>query len=374
MQKGEHTGKLANFTAASGNVVYRGDNFPGQFYGMSVTPEPAGNLISARHIIEIEGQLSGREIYPQAEIVASTDERFRPVNLYTAPDGSLYIIDMYHGIIQHKKFLTTYLKKQYQARGLDQHNRNMGRIYRLRWQNAKLSAAPTMLNVPVGELVQYLAHSNGWWRDTARRLLVQSQDRAAVPAIVKLLVGSDDHKAQINALWTLAGLNGLSLSVINSGLSASHAKVVITAIALSSRLPVKDHDVVVGKLLSLADNNYEIALQVALVSGQYSSAKAFSVLKKILVKYSDKRWIKEAAISGLTGKEKRFKTYANSELSSAFITMLDSVGKPKPKRAKKLAKLVQVSFNRGRRYLLVKQLVLVAMAKMVKVYPVWGQR
>ena len=43
----------------------------------------------------------GRSV-PKSEILTSTDERFRPVNLYTAPDGTVYILDMYHGILQHR--------------------------------------------------------------------------------------------------------------------------------------------------------------------------------------------------------------------------------------------------------------------------------
>ena len=132
--EGPNKGKLANFTAASGNQVYRGDQFPTEYYGLSFIPEPAANLISVRRIIEQQGVLTGKELFAQQEIIASTDERFRPVNLNTAPDGSLYIVDMYHGIIQHKEFLTTYLRKQAEQRGLDKHNSAMGRIYRLRWQ------------------------------------------------------------------------------------------------------------------------------------------------------------------------------------------------------------------------------------------------
>src|SRR5437867_6430116 len=55
----------------------------------------------------------------KAEFLASTDERFRPVNLYNAPDGTLYLVDMYRGIIQHAAFMTPYLRKQILDRGLE---------------------------------------------------------------------------------------------------------------------------------------------------------------------------------------------------------------------------------------------------------------
>ena len=42
----------------------------------------------------------------RGEFLASTDERFRPVFLSNAPDGTLYVVDMYRGIIEHRLSLT----------------------------------------------------------------------------------------------------------------------------------------------------------------------------------------------------------------------------------------------------------------------------
>jgi hypothetical protein len=40
------------------------------------------------------------------------------VSLYNGPDGGLYIVDMYRGIIQHKTYLTDYLKDEIERRDL----------------------------------------------------------------------------------------------------------------------------------------------------------------------------------------------------------------------------------------------------------------
>ena len=40
------------------------------------------------------------------------------MNLYTGPDGLLYLVDMYHGILQHRIYLTSYLRKQIESQGL----------------------------------------------------------------------------------------------------------------------------------------------------------------------------------------------------------------------------------------------------------------
>ncbi len=113
-------GSLAAFTAVSSPVVYRGDRLPAELYGNVFVAEPAGNLVS-RIIVEDDGaSLESRKAYDKAEFLASTDERFRPVYVSNAPDGTLYIVDMYRGIIQHKGYITEYLRDQIVSRKLEQ--------------------------------------------------------------------------------------------------------------------------------------------------------------------------------------------------------------------------------------------------------------
>jgi hypothetical protein len=71
-----------------------------------------------------------RKAYDNAEFLASTDERFRPVFISNAPDGTLYIVDMYRGIIQDRASTTLYLRDHITRAKLDQPT-GLGRIYRV---------------------------------------------------------------------------------------------------------------------------------------------------------------------------------------------------------------------------------------------------
>ena len=51
--------------------------------------------------------------------MGSTDERFRPVFISNAPDGTLMIVDFYRGVIQDRASTTLYLKDYIQKRKLD---------------------------------------------------------------------------------------------------------------------------------------------------------------------------------------------------------------------------------------------------------------
>jgi hypothetical protein len=181
--KDDSDGRLNVPTAVSGPAIYR-DNFYGErFQNGYFAPDPAGNVVTYFEMSEKRGKLNfHHKTYDDAtwgkrEFLASTDERFRPVNLYTGPDRCLYVVDMYHGILQHKAFLTMdYLAKQITHRKLDKENL-MGRVYRIVPTDKTVPRVkPNMLNESPAQWVAHLENPNGWWRDTAQRLLVQAQD------------------------------------------------------------------------------------------------------------------------------------------------------------------------------------------------------
>ena len=194
-------GRLDKFTAACGTVIYRGDLFPRDFYGNAFVAEPAANMIRRSILTEKDGIVTAQNAYEKSEFLTSTDERFRPVNLYTGPDGALYVVDMYHGIIQHRIYLTPYLRRQAEDRGL-QEPIHLGRIYRIVPGTSAPKAPPNLASATMSELVQFLTHHNGWVRDTAQRLLVERQDTNAIP----LLKNVKSDLGRLYALWTMEGL------------------------------------------------------------------------------------------------------------------------------------------------------------------------
>src|SRR5690606_12067331 len=161
--------RLVNFTAACGPLVYRGGLFGKEYHENVFVAEPSANLIK-RNILEEKGYITeGKQAYSGKEFLASIDERFRPVNLYDGPDGAMYVVDMYRGIIQHRTYLTDYLKHEIETRGLTL-PLGMGRIYRVMPKDADRY----WITMPqdVDSLVALLGHANGWVRDKAQQVLV----------------------------------------------------------------------------------------------------------------------------------------------------------------------------------------------------------
>ena len=123
-------GSLASFTSVCAPLIYRGDRLPADLYGNVFVAEPAANLVS-RIILSDDGTtLRARKAYDRGEFLASTDERFRPVYLSNAPDGTLYIVDMYRGVIQQRADITQYLRDHIIKHKLERPV-GLGRIYRV---------------------------------------------------------------------------------------------------------------------------------------------------------------------------------------------------------------------------------------------------
>ena len=215
-------GRLAKFTAACGPVVYRGDNFPAEFLGNAFVCEPSANLIKRNMLTEQDGIVTGQFAYPDSEFLTSTDERFRPVNAYNGPDGALYLVDMYRGLIQHRIYLTTYLRGQIESRNL-QAPVNLGRIYRVVHEGKSLNRAPKMAAASSAELVKALEHPNGWVRDTAQRLLVEKRDASAASALKQLALAAKPVTTRLHAWWTLDGLGQLDVGAIRGALASGYS-------------------------------------------------------------------------------------------------------------------------------------------------------
>lgn len=234
-------GKLINATATCGIHIYRGQNFPKEMQEMAFSCEPGADLIKAIKITrDANNRAVGTHPYGNKEFLASTDEWFLPCNIYTAPDGTMWVVDMYFGILQHKAYMTTYLRKQYASRGLDKPLPNTGRLYRIRYAKNPVGDVPKMEGKSAAEIAQFLFHPNGTIRDTAQRLIVESGDKSVAPILAKLITNkASDPFGQIQAMWTLEGLGISDDQAFASALKSTHLDVQRTALDVLSNLRPK---------------------------------------------------------------------------------------------------------------------------------------
>ena len=294
---------LINFTAACGPVIYSGNLFDKEYYGNAFVAEPAANLIK-RDILQNNGyQTEGKAAYVKKEFIASEDERFRPVNIYNGPDGTLYIMDMYRGIIQHKTYLTPYLKGEIGKRELAK-PLTCGRIYKVVLQDKKV--------VPVrftnDNLIELLQHPNGWVRNKAQQLLVDKKDKLIAPQLRGLLKNTDNPLALIHSLWTMEGLGILQQDDVLPLLTQNDWIIRMQALSvLPSVINKVNYPEFLPALQEMIHNNDTLATPyIAFLAHSFqplNARAARQLLLALIKKYSDNIYVADAVISNLENKE-----------------------------------------------------------------------
>ena len=289
-------GSLTRATASCGAGVYRGDGLGAAFAGSALIPEPAGNLVKRVVLTEKEGVVTAADPHPGSEFLTSTDERFRPVQTLNSPDGTMLIVDLYRGIIQHEAFLTHYLVANIEDRKLVTPF-DRGRIWRVVRDGAPRPAAFRLPTDSPG-LIGALSHPNGWVRDTAQRLLVERADAAAAPGLRALATKADAPAlARLHALWTLDGMGALDGVTARTALKDQDARVRAAAVRTA---PADTLAEIAG--LS-ADKDAGVLAQVAVRLSSSNLPVTDEALAWTLTRRGDNVLVREGALTGIRGRE-----------------------------------------------------------------------
>jgi mono/diheme cytochrome c family protein len=253
---------------------------------------------------------------------------------------------MHHGLLQHRNFLTTYAKAGYLARNL-QAGMMTGRIYRIVRDGATLFERPRMSKAPTTQLVEYLSHPNGWWRDTAQRLLVERNDYKVAPALKKLAKSTTQPAvARLHALWTLDGMRQIDTATIAVALGHPDAKVRAAAIRISETLlgnPGQRATILPAVLKLANDHQPEVRLQFALTISGVGAPEADQAALRVLQESGTNTYVRDAVVSGIRGRELWFlerlldstdrtadeESVANAALLRALSQPIANEGNPK---------------------------------------------
>jgi len=289
-------GTLAAATSTCGAAIYRGDAFPIEYRGNAFIPEPSSNLVKRVTISEKDGVLTGADACVGKEFLTSTDERFRPVMMANGPDGALYVVDLYRGMLQHPAFLTHYLIANIKARHLELPVTG-GRIWRI-VRYDKTSPRATKIPTETVARIKLLTHANGWVRDTAQRVLVESADAAAAAPLRALLADNNAPAvARLHALWTLDGLAAALPADVRVALKDTDLQVRAAAvrIAPAEMLP---------ELCALKDEKETVVLaHLAIRLSAANLPTTDKALAELLITHGENALIREGALTGARGRE-----------------------------------------------------------------------
>jgi len=297
-------GTLAAYTAACAPTVYRGDRLPADLYQNVFVAEPTANVVSRFILMDDGTTLRARKAYEGTEFLSSTDERFRPVYLSNAPDGTLYVVDMYRGIIQHHTYITEYLRDQIASRSLEQPIA-LGRIYRVVHDSTVRDRTTLPAAAPGSEVVKLLSHPNGWWRDTAQRLLVEKGDRSTAPVLTTLAESAPDWRTRLHALWTLDGLKAVTTATVARALDDSARDVRAAAVRIAERWLGEEeiHPLHARVIAMVNDRDWAVAQQAAASMGSFPPGLRERSIASVLAGHSLDPILVDTALSGVRDGE-----------------------------------------------------------------------
>lgn len=225
-----HPEQSGYFSGACGPKVYTGGAFGPEFDGNLFVCDVVLNLVH-RRILEPQGTtfIARRDNRPKQEFLASTDRAFRPVNLTIAPDGSLWVVDMHRVVIEHPEWIPDEIEATLDLNA----GKDQGRLFRITPKGGLPRVTPRFDRNDLPAVVAQLDNPNSWWRLTAQRLLVQWQDRDAVPLLEQMVRESGFAPARAHALWTLDGLDALSDETLLAALDDGEPGVREQAVRLA---------------------------------------------------------------------------------------------------------------------------------------------
>lgn len=254
----------------SGITFYEGTMLPNAFQNKIIHAEAGHNVVRA---YPTENDGAGYKASIVNLVEGQKDQWFRPVDVTSAPDGSLFIADWYDpGVGGH------------QVGDLDR-----GRIYRVTPPDTKYEIPSIDLSTPSGA-AKTLLNPNNDTRYQAWTALKNFGDKAE-PELLKLWKSDvPQHRAQ--ALWLLTRIDGKTKQYLDEAISDKDPNIRITGLRAARELKA---DVITYASRLVKDESPQVRREVAIALRGNSSQQAADLWAQLALQHDGKdRWYLEA--------------------------------------------------------------------------------
>ncbi len=284
------------FTGATGVTIYRGDAWPEAYRGQAFIGDVGSNIVHRKQLVTDGVGFQGVRVDEGREFLASEEIWFRPVQFAHAPDGTLYVLDMYREVIEHPHSIPPMIKQHLDLTS----GRDRGRIWRIAPTQFERRPNPRLDEASTDKLVQLLSHPNAWHRETAARLLYQRQPQEAIPELRRLASQGEQPLGRMHALYVLVGLDALDAPTVAAALGDPHPRIREHAVRLAEPLLAGNEALAEQLLAMTGDDDARVRYQLAFSLGELpSSPRRQAALVELARKDSGDSWLRLAIYSSL---------------------------------------------------------------------------
>ncbi len=238
-----------------GLEIIRSAHFPADWQGDFITAD-----FRAHRIVRFKAaeQGSGYITSELPDVLRTTADSFRPIDIRLGPDGALYVADWSNPIIQHGEVDFRDPRR----------DKAHGRIWRISVKGRAPLPRTDLTRLANRELLDRLAGPNGFEQEQSRRVLVERGAAAVTPDLDAWVVRQTTEPAKLQALWLRQAFNANPAD--SAGLLAA-ADPRVRAAAVRA-LPAEGALPRLEKLV--ADAHPRVRLEAVRALGRQGSARA----------------------------------------------------------------------------------------------------
>lgn len=324
---------LGSFTSACGTLIFRGGALGADYYGNAFICEPAQNLVQRRILTSTGGSFDARVARDGQDFLATPDTWSRIVYADFGPDGALYLTDFYRKTLDHPRYLPEGIRDTADFVS----GNTQGRIYRVapagksqraKWQSHSLAGAN------VSQLVSALDNAEGWRRETARRLLLEGRNAAAVAPLKRVAANGETEAGSVAALWLLDNFGKLDDPTLTAALKDKRPRVREAAVRLIEPRLKKNPQLADALVAMKAESDSKVRFHQALALGEVDRPDKLKVLAGVAMGNPTDLWTRAAVLSSIGPDSANFainvlglKLRTNTSKSSDLSPLMSDIGR-----------------------------------------------
>jgi len=257
-----------------GLEIVRSEHFPADWQGDAITCDFRAHRVVRFNISDAGAGFVTQEM---PDVLRSTADSFRPIDVKLGPDGALYVADWSNPIIQHGEvdFRDPRRDKEH------------GRIWRITAKGRPLLPRTNLTKLKNTALLDKLNSANGYEQEQARRVLVERGASKVEKDLVAWTKSHPDDDSRLQALWMREALKAGQLEATGRRLALDLLKAKDGCVrAAAVRALANGMETVsdaAGLLTPLvADEHPRVRLEALRALGQLRSAQAAELALAVL--------------------------------------------------------------------------------------------